>query len=126
MPFDVPSKNKAIIARRNLESNRFSTIFISLCSLYNKMDFIMDTVSKIRTLLKQKGIAGYRMCSDIGLSNATFSQWNTGKTKPTEKNLKFFLEIVKAINFRSAKLVFNKVSHDPLSSLPVKPICLWA
>lgn len=48
----------------------------------------MDTVSKIRTLLKQKGIAGYRMCSDIGLSNATFSQWNTGKTKPTEKNLR--------------------------------------
>lgn len=48
----------------------------------------MTSIEKINTLLLQRGITGADLSRAIGLSNGTYSQWNTGATKPSKKTLK--------------------------------------
>lgn len=48
----------------------------------------MTTMDKINKLLKQKGLYGYQLTSALGLSRGVFSQWNSGITKPSQKNLR--------------------------------------
>lgn len=43
----------------------------------------MDIIDKINALLNEKGITGAQMSRDLGFSNAVYSQWNTGKQKPS-------------------------------------------
>lgn len=47
----------------------------------------MDTIQKIIELLNKKGISGAKMSRDLGFSNAVFSQWKTGKQKPSAEKL---------------------------------------
>lgn len=48
----------------------------------------MDTIDKINALLEVRGISGSKMASDLGLSNATYSKWNTRKSNPYPKTLR--------------------------------------
>ena len=52
------------------------------------MGYAMDSIDKINALLRVRGISGTKMAGDLGLSNATYSKWNTRKSKPYTKNLK--------------------------------------
>ena len=48
----------------------------------------MTTIEKINVLLSQNGMSGADLERALGLSNSVYSQWNTGTTKPSKKNLK--------------------------------------
>lgn len=48
----------------------------------------MRTIYKINQMLDEKGISGSTLASELGLSNGTYSQWNTGRTGISKKNLK--------------------------------------
>ena len=52
----------------------------------------MDTMSKINKLLFERRIAGYKLCEAIGLSRGVYSQWNTGKTSPSKRNLQLIAD----------------------------------
>ena len=41
-----------------------------------------------KKLLKEKGITAYRVSIDTGISQATFSDWKAGKSKPKADKLK--------------------------------------
>ena len=45
-------------------------------------------VARINALLAEKGISKKQFYKDCGITSATFSLWNTGKTFPREKTLK--------------------------------------
>ena len=47
----------------------------------------MSIIDKINARLAQLGKTGAEMSRDIGLSNSIYSQWNTGKSKPSNKTL---------------------------------------
>lgn len=47
----------------------------------------MDTIDRINKRLAIIGKTGAEMSRDLGLSNSAYSQWNTGKTKPSKKTL---------------------------------------
>lgn len=47
----------------------------------------MDTIDSINMYLAKKGATGAEMSRSLGLSNGTYSQWNTRKTKPSKKML---------------------------------------
>lgn len=47
----------------------------------------MKSIDKINMILLQKGISGAELSINAGLSNSAYSQWNTGKTKPSKKTL---------------------------------------
>lgn len=47
----------------------------------------MDVMDRINLCLKKIGKSGAEMSRDLGLSNSTYSQWNTRKTKPSNKVL---------------------------------------
>ena len=48
----------------------------------------MTSIEKINILLAQHGMSGADLERAIGVSNSVYSQWNTGATKPSRKNLK--------------------------------------
>ena len=48
---------------------------------------VMSIIDKINRELMKKGKNGAEMSRDIGLSNGAYSQWNTGKTRPSKKTL---------------------------------------
>lgn len=50
------------------------------------------TVAKINSLLAEKGITKKQFYKDCGITSASFSLWNTGKTNPTIKNLKIIAD----------------------------------
>ena len=47
----------------------------------------MSTIDRINARLAELGKTGAEMTRDIGLSNSIYSQWNTGKTKPSNKTI---------------------------------------
>lgn len=47
----------------------------------------MDTIDKINALLKERGMNGAELSRAIGVSSAVYSQWNTRKTTPSNKNI---------------------------------------
>lgn len=47
----------------------------------------MDIIDRINLRLAVIGKTGAEMSRDLGFSNATYSQWNTKKTKPSNKAL---------------------------------------
>lgn len=47
----------------------------------------MDIIDRINECLSKSGKTGAEMSRDIGLSNSIYSQWNTKKTSPSNKNL---------------------------------------
>lgn len=47
----------------------------------------MKTIDKINNQLRLKGVTGAELCRGIGLSNSIYSQWNTGKVKPSNKTV---------------------------------------
>lgn len=48
----------------------------------------MTSIEKINILLTQHGMSGADLERAIGVSNSVYSQWNTGATKPSRRNLK--------------------------------------
>lgn len=49
-------------------------------------------VNKINALLAEKGISKQNFYKDCGITSASYSLWNTGKTKPRMKNLEIIAE----------------------------------
>ena len=49
-------------------------------------------VNKINALLAEKGISKQSFYKDCGITSASYSLWNTGKTKPRMKNLEIIAE----------------------------------
>lgn len=47
----------------------------------------MAIIDRINERLAVIGKTGAEMSRDLGLSNSAYSQWNTGKTKPSKKTL---------------------------------------
>ncbi len=45
------------------------------------------TIERIKELMYEKDISALSMSRDLGFSNAVFSQWNTGKHKPSAEAL---------------------------------------
>lgn len=43
--------------------------------------------ARIDSLLAQKGVSKAQFYQDCAITSASYSQWNTGKTTPREKNL---------------------------------------
>lgn len=49
-------------------------------------------VARINALLAAKGIPKQQFYKDCGITSASYSLWNTGKTNPSMKNLKIIAE----------------------------------
>lgn len=49
-------------------------------------------VARINSLLAAKGIPKQQFYKDCGITSASYSLWNTGKTNPSMKNLKIIAE----------------------------------
>lgn len=49
-------------------------------------------VSRINGLLAEKGISKQKFYHDCGITSASYSLWNTGKTTPRTKNLEVIAE----------------------------------
>jgi len=47
----------------------------------------MTTMDKINKLLKRRGMYGYQLTDALGLSRGVYSQWNSGVSKPSHRNL---------------------------------------
>lgn len=47
----------------------------------------MDVIDKLNYYLQECGKTGADLSRDLGLSNATYSNWNTKKTKIAKRNL---------------------------------------
>ena len=47
----------------------------------------MKTVEIINGLLKQRGISAAKMMSELGFSSGLYSQWKSGKQKPSREKL---------------------------------------
>ena len=57
-------------------------------------DFVVKSpiVARINALLAAKGIPKQQFYKDCGITSASYSLWNTGKTNPSMKNLKIIAE----------------------------------
>lgn len=57
-------------------------------------DFVLKSpiVARINALLAAKGIPKQQFYKDCGITSASYSLWNTGKTNPSMKNLKIIAE----------------------------------
>ena len=57
-------------------------------------DFVVKSpiVARINALLAAKGILKQQFYKDCGITSASYSLWNTGKTNPSMKNLKIIAE----------------------------------
>ena len=49
-------------------------------------------VNRINSLLAERGIDKKKFYEDCGITSASYSLWNTGKTKPRMKNLETIAE----------------------------------
>lgn len=49
-------------------------------------------VNRINALVAARGIKKTQFYRDCGITSAAFSQWNTGKTSPTQENLSAIAE----------------------------------
>lgn len=52
----------------------------------------MASIDRINRLLSERGITGAELTREIGLSNSVYSQWNTGRTKISNRSLKKIAE----------------------------------
>ena len=43
----------------------------------------MNIVERIWLLIEQRNISAYKLAKDVGLSTSHFSQWKSGKVKPS-------------------------------------------
>ena len=48
----------------------------------------MEIIDRIEELLEEKGISGAKMSRDLGFSNAVYSQWRSGKQRPSLEKIK--------------------------------------
>ena len=72
-------------------------------------------VNRINSLLAERGIDKKKFYEDCGITSASYSLWNTGKTKPRMKNLEiidklsnFFNETKYCDDFSKDKLIFSE------------------
>ena len=54
----------------------------------------MTTVEKINRELSRKKMTGAELERKLGFSRSVYSQWNTGKTRPSKKSLARIAEIL--------------------------------
>lgn len=47
----------------------------------------MTTVDRINICISKAGISGAELCRSVGLSSGVYSQWCSGITKPSKKNV---------------------------------------
>ena len=73
-------------------------------------------VARINALLAAKGIPKQQFYKDCGITSASYSLWNTGKTNPSMKNLKIIAEYL-AVSV--ADLLPDK---DPSAGIKKDPI----
>ena len=73
-------------------------------------------VARINALLAAKGIPKQQFYKDCGITSASYSLWNTGKTNPSMKNLKIIAEY---LGVSVADLLPDK---DPSAGIKKDPI----
>lgn len=54
----------------------------------------MDIIDRINLMLAERGMSGAELSRKIGASNSVYSQWNTGTTSPSKKNLVKIAEVL--------------------------------
>lgn len=90
---------------------------------------ILDAIDKINALLKQRGLSGAELSRAIGVSTAVYSQWNTKKTKPSNKNLAKVAAVlgvsVSELTGEPKKEKPTPVSGDELSNGEAKLLALF-
>ena len=52
-------------------------------------------VNRINSLLAERGIDKKKFYDDCGITSASYSLWNTGKTKPRMKNLEIIADYLR-------------------------------
>ena len=52
-------------------------------------------VNRINSLLAERGIDKKKFYEDCGITSASYSLWNTGKTKPRMKNLEIIADYLR-------------------------------
>ena len=62
----------------------------------------MDVIDRINSILKERGLTGADLSRKIGVSTAVYSQWNTKKTKPSNKNI---LKVAEALDVPVSELL---------------------
>lgn len=78
-------------------------------------------VARINALLAEKGISKQQFYKDCGITSASYSLWNTGKTQPRMKNLEVIADylgvsvsyLVKGAEQKENPVaISNEVSND--------------
>ena len=54
----------------------------------------MERIEKINAILAERGMSGAELCRLISASTGVYSQWNTGKSKPSNRTLKKIAEVL--------------------------------
>ena len=75
-------------------------------------------VARINSLLAEKGISKKTFYRECGISSASYSLWNTGKTKPRMKNLEV---IAKFLNVPVSYLVDGETIYLLNKAVPFSP-----
>lgn len=75
-------------------------------------------VARINSLLAEKGISKKTFYRECGISSASYSLWNTGKTKPRMKNLEV---IAKFLNVPVSYLVDGETIYLLNKAIPFSP-----
>lgn len=70
----------------------------------------MDVIDKINALLKEKGMTGAELSRAIGVSTAVYSQWNTRRTKPSNKSI---AKVASALGVAVAELIDGQQKEKP-------------
>ena len=52
----------------------------------------METIDRINLLLAERGMTGAELSRELGLSNSTYSLWNTRKSNPGKSTIKLIAE----------------------------------
>lgn len=75
-------------------------------------------VARINSLLAEKGISKKTFYKECGISSASYSLWNTGKTQPRMKNLEV---IANFLNVPVSYLVDGKTIYLLNKAVPFSP-----
>ena len=70
----------------------------------------MDVIDRINAILKKRGMNGAELSRLIGVSTAVYSQWNTRKTKPSNKNI---VKVANALNVPVSELTGEGEKEKP-------------
>lgn len=73
-------------------------------------------VARINALLAAKGIPKQQFYKDCGITSASYSLWNTGKTNPSMKNLKIIAEYlgVSVADLLPGEESYAGIKKDPI------------